>query len=242
MLTLTLAARPKAPPPARPEPGAGAVPPRPQPGLHKLVRRPDQGTLPAACAGVLAGHPGDSTHPRSQPAGRPLRRPRARLPGAASPQPRSAGAQRPGARTPLGCPGSLASGLTRPDTGRCCRARRGCGQTTALSPAAEPAGAERAAGGRRASGHRLCTCSLARLGDSGRPPRGPRGARAAALSQASGRGRGLRERRPQPALALQTKPLWAPCQARTLPPGPLHIHTGTHGDTHARRMHWRSHT
>lgn len=160
--------------------------------------------------------------------GRPLRRPRARLPGAASPQPRSARARRPGARTPPGCPGSAASGLTRPGTGRRCRARPGCGRTSARSRAAEPAGAERAAGGRRARGHRLCTCSLARPGDSGRPPPGPRGACAAALWPPVGGVSACGGRRPPPALARQTEPLRALAQQGRGHPLPCtypHAHT-----------------
>lgn len=39
-------------------------------------------------------------------------------------------------------------------------------------------GVQRVAGAERASGRPVCTCSLARPGDSGRPPPGPRGFRA----------------------------------------------------------------
>lgn len=177
-------------------------------------------------------HPGGRTHPRPRPAEAPASaatRPPPRGAEPAAPQcpepsapsarkprggPAASGQTRPGHRTPP--PGSLGlrtSGLSRGGTAR----GRG-------------AGGWRAAGGGRA-GARLCTCSLARSGDSGQPPPGPRGAGAAALAPAGGVAAGGAGD-PHPTRCRRTSPLReATCRAKTLTHTLIHTHPRTHSLT-----------
>lgn len=166
----TLPSRPQ----RRPQPAAPSQPeqvqPRRAPAASTQTCSRASGKEPArrprgGPGGGPGGAPGRQHSPRERGRlGRPLRRPRARS-WALSPQPRSARAPAPpraarrapeeqGAAARL--PGLRASGRS---------GRRG----------RAPGGRS---GRRAAGGGGLCTCSLARPGDSGRPPPGPRGARA----------------------------------------------------------------
>lgn len=185
--TLTLLAPLKGAP-RQPARKPGQVQPRGTPGrvYTNLFARGRPGkTLPAARAQVPVEVPGGQDSPAMTaglgarsgghaPAspGRQARSPA--VPGAERPwrphapgRPAESGPTRPGHRTPPpGSPELRTSGLSR---GSRASGRR--------------AGAERAAGSGRAGGRAgagLCTCSLARPEDSGRPPPGPKGARAAA--------------------------------------------------------------
>lgn len=99
------------PQPARPAARAGAAPPRSQPRLHKLVGPRLGEPCPQPALGSRLGHRGPHSPRDRSWLGHSLWRPRARLPGAPSPQPRSA--QSPsalGAHTSPGGPRRGAAG------------------------------------------------------------------------------------------------------------------------------------
>lgn len=213
--------RKRRPPPARPEARAGAAPLRSRPRLHKLV------CLRPARRSRLR-YLGGRTHLRLRPAGAPAspgRRARSpAVPEAQCPwrlhapgRPAASGPTRPGRRTPpQGSPGLRASGLSRGG------GASGRGAVRSGRPAA---------GGRASAG--LCTCSLARPEDSGRPPPGPRGARAAARPPARRprEGSRLAERGPTPCPGPPAQP--TAC-SHTPPSKDAATHSLSHTHAHAQ--------
>lgn len=207
--TRTLCPR-KAAPARRPEAGAGAVPPHSRRVYTNLFARGRRGDPARSARGCPAWGTRETGLTRDRGRlGRPLRRPHSCLPGAASPQPRSAQS-----RAPLAPARPWAVRDERPDAAVHSAPLRGSSglRTSGLSRGSR-AGGRRAGGGPAGgglAGTRLCTCSLARPGDSGWPPPGPRGACAAALPLARGRGRGSPRGRPPPAPAHGRSPLRGP--------------------------------
>lgn len=225
------------PPPARPSPSrCRCSPPRSRPRLHKLGGpQPARGTRP--------GRPGTGLTPRSQPAGAPAQRPRARLPRAPSPQPRSA--RSPGALVPAR---PRAACGERPGAPR----HRAPPPGSGLRPSGRSGGSgghrRAAGGGRRAAGSgRPALHMLTRAARGQRPaPPGPRDARAQRLP-APGRGRRWRGGGSHPAPARETSPAGAATRAaaeqkRCHPLSCTHTHTASLAVIHTPGKRTGAHT